>query len=228
MQERETVGTGTRAAPEPGVAAAYRHALGALGAEPATLGVMALLNLGLGALTLELLGRSGAVGLLGCAVGAALATPLAWTLDFLCLRAVRGDVIGSRHVQRVKHRYADLVAASVLVGLLVTGGLFLLVVPGVVLYVRLRFVPYLLLDEDLPAGEALRQSLELTRGGSWPIFWISLLGLVLFFAGLPVLVVGAALGDLVGRLATASFYHATVEGSREHALRARGVDADAA
>lgn len=199
---------------EPGVLRCYREAFGALLDDPLPILCTALLVSGAGLLAWHPMQHGGALGLVGCALGVLVALPVAWTLDHLCLQAVRGEPIRERDLQLLRRRYADLVLAGAVASLAVVAGLFLLVVPGIVLYCRLRFVPYLVLDEGLTAREALRASLELTRGSSWPIFWVSLVGGLLRLFGLGLFVVGAAVGDAMGRLATASLYHATVEPTR--------------
>jgi hypothetical protein len=210
FEEVELVG-----APEPGLLRCYREAFGALLDDPVPILCMALLALGAGIVSWQPMQHGGGVGLLGCALGVFVAIPVAWTLDYLCLQAVRGEAIRERDLRLLRRRYADLVIAGAAVSLAVVAGLFLAVVPGIVLYCRLRFVPYLVLDEGLPAREALRASLELTRGSTWPIFWVSAVGAFLWVFGLGLFVVGAAAGDAMGRLATASLYHATVEPTRE-------------
>ncbi len=209
-EELELVGV-----PEPGLLRCYREAFGALLDYPLPILCMALLAFGAVVVAWHPMQYGGALGLVGCALGVFVAVPVAWTLDYLCLQAVRGEPIRERDLRLLRRRYADLVIAGAAVSLAVVAGLFLLVVPGIVLYCRLRFVPYLVLDEGLSAREALRASLELTRGSTWPIFGVSLVGALLRSLGLGLFGVGAAVGDAMGRLATASLYHATVEPTRE-------------
>jgi uncharacterized membrane protein len=204
--------------PIPGVIEAYRRGVAAFWRAPSVLAVLGLVVFGLQAFTWHLFEGGGpGAALLGCAFAALVATPIAWNLDWLCLCAARGDTAEARDARAFRDRWGDLVVANVMTSLLVIGGLFLLVVPGVILYCRLRFVPYLVLDEGLDPQEAIRASLDLTRGSVRRILWITAVGIALFCIGLPVLVLGAALGDLASRLATAAFYDATVEGSEERA-----------
>ena len=205
--------------PEPGILGCYREAFGALLDDAVPILCMALLTFGAGVLAWHPMQHGGALGLLGCAVAIFVAVPLAWTLDYLCLQVIRGEPVRQRDLALLRLRYGDLVVAAAAVSLAVVAGLFLLVVPGIVLYCRLRFVPYLILDEGLSAREALRASMELTRGSAWPLFLVSLVGALLLFFGLGAFVIGAAVGDALRRLATASLYHATVEPGRTPDVR---------
>ncbi len=199
---------GAPGVPEASVLACLRHAVDALLADFVPLAVMGSISVAVLALGAELADVWEPAGV---AAGLLLAIPLAWGFDAVCLRAVRGRPVSGRHLRRVLERYPDVVITAGLVGILVVAGLLLLVVPGVILFCRLRFVPYLLLDAELSPGEAVRGSLELTRGSTLRILALTALGLLLFVAGLPFLGVGGLLGGTVGALAMAAFYHATVE-----------------
>jgi uncharacterized membrane protein len=76
--------------------------------------------------------------------------------------------------------------ASVLVGLIVAGGLLLLVVPGVIWGLTYGFAGFLVADRDLDPVAALRESRRLTVGRRWQLLEFALL---------------AALTNLVGALA---------------------------
>src|SRR3954453_676319 len=60
--------------------------------------------------------------------------------------------------------FGPMIAAGLLVALGVTAGLFLLIIPGLILAVRLVVVPQVVVLEDRRGGEALGRSMELTRG----------------------------------------------------------------
>lgn len=69
-------------------------------------------------------------------------------------------------------------------------GLVLFVAPGVLLYVRLYFVPLILIDETIPPLRALRRSFALTRGYVGPLFVLVLTNTFIQLASLPT-VIGA-------------------------------------
>lgn len=89
----------------------------------------------------------------------------------------------------------NYLVASILFGLMVIVGLILLVIPGIYLAIRFHMYSYLIVDKNLGAIEALKQSSVITKGSMWNLFlfWIVsiivvIIGAILFFVGLLVAV----------------------------------------
>lgn len=72
--------------------------------------------------------------------------------------------------------FPSFFAATIIYGLMVTVGLFLLVVPGIYLALKYQFYGYLIVDRGLGAVEALRESGRITDGAKKDIliFWLTL------------------------------------------------------
>jgi membrane-anchored glycerophosphoryl diester phosphodiesterase (GDPDase) len=79
-------------------------------------------------------------------------------------------------------------------------------VPGIILSVRLSFVPFLVIDEGRGPVEALLESWRRTSGYGWTIFGAFLLGIVIFLVGLIILIVGSIPATMLIYLAFASLY----------------------
>jgi uncharacterized membrane protein YesL len=60
---------------------------------------------------------------------------------------------------------------SLLLFLIVLGGLILLIVPGVIFALKYGQAPFIVIDKDLSGREALRESAELTQGMKKKLFW---------------------------------------------------------
>ncbi len=56
--------------------------------------------------------------------------------------------------------------------------------------------------------DAVKESWRMTRGHAWKVFFIGLLGIPIFFAGLLCFVVGIIISIMWIKLAGASLYHA--------------------
>lgn len=89
--------------------------------------------------------------------------------------------------------YLEYLLASVVYGLIVAVGLALLIVPGVIWAVRFGLFPFFVIDQRVDAMAALRRSLAVTKGITWPLFLfgllllgINLLGAIAFGVGLLV------------------------------------------
>jgi uncharacterized membrane protein len=149
--------------------------------------------------------------LLGLAYHVLVLGPLSFGGAYAFLRAARGarpqvpDLFAAFRID-----YWQAVLANVLVSAIVGIGFVLLVVPGVIATVRLAWVPYLVVEEQKPAVEALRESFERTAGHGWTIFGIGLCAIPLVLVGLLLLVVGLIPALMLLQLAMASYYAAVV------------------
>jgi hypothetical protein len=199
------------AAPEPSVGACYRHAGRAFLNDLPLLLVLGLVTAAVQWAGWALLEGSGLVALAGLVFAALVAVPVRWGFDFVCLRAARGESPEGRDLLRPFERHREAAIAAAVTTLLIVGGLALAIVPGVLLWCRLAFVPYLLTDERMSAEEALRESWRLTRGRTWTLLGMGATGVLLSLVGLAALGVGLLPASIWWDLAMASFYHADVE-----------------
>lgn len=200
----------TTAIPEPELTDCLRHGWQSLLAHPAV-----LLMLGLVLTVLHLIG-DGLMGRGGLAVGVGLPLmvlvyrPLQWGFAYLCLRSVRGDDVEANDMLVALDRYAQVVVAHVLIALMVVIGLCVLVVPGIWIYARTRFTPYLVVEDELPPVDAIRESIRLTHGHTGTILGIIALGCLAIAAGTIPFFLGVVPASVWWNLSLASLYHAAV------------------
>ncbi len=88
------------------------------------------------------------------------------------------------------HLFWRFLGASILVCLAVAGGMLLLIIPGIILWIRLQFYAYLLVDKETRVLESLNKSFTMTKGHAWQLFLFGLMGGLINLAGLLCLVVG--------------------------------------
>ena len=145
--------------------------------------------------------------LVGTAYRVLVLGPVGFGGMYAFLRAVRGGTpeIGDLFVA-FRGDYVQAVLASLLMGILISIGFVLLVIPGFIAIVRLAWVPYLVTDEHLDAVGAVRESWERTRGHGWTIFGIFLLAIPIVLVGLVLLVVGVIPALMLAQLASAALY----------------------
>ena len=172
-----------------------------------------LLVLGLAAAATQFVsfGWTGARWILGFAFAVLVAIPLKWGFSYVCLRAVRGEKPEPRDLLRAFDHYVNVASAAALVYAMVLVGLVLLVVPGIYVYCRTRFVPYLITQEDLDPIEAIRRSWSMTEDHLGSILGISAFGLLLSGVGMLLAGLGMVPAFIWWDLALASYYHAQVE-----------------
>lgn len=145
--------------------------------------------------------------LVGTAYHVLVLGPVGFGGMYAFLRAVRGGTpeIGDLFVA-FRGDYVQVVLASLLMGVLISIGFVLLVIPGFIAAVRLSWVPYLVTDEHLDAVGAVRESWERTRGHGWTIFGIFMLAIPIVLIGLVLLVVGVIPALMWVQLASAALY----------------------
>lgn len=161
----------------------------------------------------EMSGATGAVlGLLAFAYSVLLSWPLGFGISFGYLRAARGDALHVKDIFAVLQNYWSAVLANLLVMVIVTLGFVFLVVPGIIFACKLAFVSYLVVDRDMEAIEAVKESWRMTTGHAWTIFFMGLLAIPIAVAGVVCLVVGIVPAIWWISLAMASLYHAISEG----------------
>ena len=158
----------------------------------------------------------GRIGVVSLALLLLVVIPLQWGYALLCLRAVRQEEVVACDMLRPFDRYTNTLIAIASVHALVLLGLVLLVVPGIYFYCRTRFVPYLVLQENLEATEALSTSWEMTEGHvSGQILGITLVGWVLTLLGFLLAGLGVTPALIWWELALASYYQSVLASGDE-------------
>ena len=103
---------------------------------------------------------------------------LFWSNTALYLSIVQkySDWKGSYH--KSLNKILPLLFVNILIAVLVSAGLILLIIPGIILYVWLFLAPFVYLDQHKGGFSALAKSKDLIKGYWWAVF---LRGLFIFF-----------------------------------------------
>ena len=209
---------------EPTVAACARHAGRTFADEWV---VFLLVGLVVGAVAVfqdALLNCGGVVGLAGFGLLVLIAGPLKWGYRYMCLRAVSGREPHADDVLRPFDRYYEVVVAHFMVLAMVVVGFCLLIVPGVFLYLRTRYVPFLVVEEGMDAVAAIRESFEMSAGQTGTLLGITGLGWLAVIAGAIPLGLGVLPALIWWDLTVASLYHATLLSEAPPSLEAPLTD----
>jgi len=108
-------------------------------------------------------------------------------------------------------KFVQIVLANLLVFALVMVGLFLLIIPGIIIGCRLVFVSYLVMDKDMEAIAAVEESWRMTRGYGWTIFFLGVVSFFLVIAGLMVMIVGVLVSAMWISASFAALYQSVLE-----------------
>lgn len=91
------------------------------------------------------------------------------------------------------HPFWKFTGAYLLTAIMVFAGFILLIVPGLILATMLMFTSYLVMDRGMGPIEAIKESIRMTKGNRWQIFYlllaligINILGFLAVFVGLLV------------------------------------------
>lgn len=200
--------------PAPRAAACFAHAARSFASRPALLLGFTLASGALYGLAFAAFASAGVPIVARLAFVACTFVPLQWGVSFLCLRVARGEPARPRDVLRAFDRYGEAMAAYFVLWIAIGLGLVCGIAPGIWLYCRTRFVPYLVIEEEVGAADAIAESLRLTRGYGATLAGISLGGIALCVGGVALAGLGLLPALLTWELALASLYHATVLPSR--------------
>ncbi len=145
----------------------------------------------------------------GLMYGIFVGGPIGYGANWAFLKAVRGERVEVKDVFSVFQRnYWNAVVANIVVAVIVGLGIVMLIVPGIIFACRLAFVPYLVVDREMDAMEALRVSWDMTRGYGWQIFFMGFLAFWIAIGGLILLIVGIFVSIMWISTAFATMYHA--------------------
>ena len=150
-------------------------------------------------------------------------TPIFLGLFFTYMTAARGDKVKIENVFAAFRNYGNVILAGIVFTLigLVSSIISLINIPflgiilniiwfifSIFLYCKLAFVPYLLLDRKMKAGESIETSWRMTNGHAWKVFLIGLLGIPIVIAGFICLIIGSIISVMWIYVAIGSLYHA--------------------
>ncbi len=135
--------------------------------------------------------------------------PLSLGMSFVCLRAVRSGRVNFEHLLAVFSHYGSLVLATALIGMILPGAAAFLLLPGIAFFCATRFVPFLLLEDELGGAAAIIESIRLSRGCFWQLVGICAVGFLATVLG-GITVIGLVPAILWRNLSLASLYHARV------------------
>jgi uncharacterized membrane protein len=111
-------------------------------------------------------------------------------VDLIFLQGVRGDKVVINRLFDGFNNYVNVILANLLVFGLVIIGIVVFIVPGIYIGCRLAFTSYLVMDEGMDPVAAVEASWRLTKGHAWKIFLLGFLSILIFIAGLLLLVIG--------------------------------------
>lgn len=132
--------------------------------------------------------------------------PLCYGGYFVFLEAARNNRPTFADLFRGFQGYWNVVLANLVVWFIIGFGFLLLIIPGIIFACKLAFTPYLVMERNMRALEAIKESWRLTRGHAWTVFLIGLLAIPIVLAGLLAFGVGVIVSIMWISLALASLY----------------------
>jgi len=146
-----------------------------------------------------------------------LVYPLGIGLGLLGIRRAAGKDTPLSTLWEPYSQFIPLVVMLVLMGLLIVGGFFLLVLPGIYLAVAYSFAPYLMIEKNMGVWEALETSRKAITTCWWRYFGLLLIAVLLFIVGTIPLLIGLVwvlpiMAIAIGEVFKATFETASVEG----------------
>lgn len=127
------------------------------------------------------------------------------TLGFsaVALKTVDKQPVSYKDFFEVRNVFIPYILATIVAQFVITLGIILLIVPGIIVALMWMFYAYLILDKKMQPMDALKQSAAITKGHRWQLFGMgvffilmNIVGALLFGLGLiitaPITVVAMA------------------------------------
>ena len=147
-----------------------------------------------------------------------LVYPLWIGLGLLGIRRAAGKDTPLSTLWEPYSQLIPLIVMLVLMGLLIVGGFFLLVLPGIYLAVAYSFAPYLIVEKNMGVWEALETSRKAITQYWWRYFGLMLVAMVLIVIGSIPLLVGLAWVLPIVAIATGEVFAKTFGSPETEAL----------
>lgn len=122
------------------------------------------------------------------------------------LNIVRGQKVTTQTFTSAAPDALKYIAAQILLGLIVLGGLILFIVPGIYFAIKYMFTPYLVIDKGMGPIEALKASGDVTKGIKWDLIGFFAAAIVLTYSGILALFVGLIITIPVATLSYVVLY----------------------
>lgn len=113
-----------------------------------------------------------------------------YSAKLVYLDAVREKEIELQKLIAGFSNYLNVILANLLKSALVVMGFLFFFIPGIIIFCRLAFVSYLVMDKNLDPLQAIEQSWKLTRGIGWTIFGMVIFSFFILILGLMLLIIG--------------------------------------
>ena len=145
--------------------------------------------------------------LFAIAYGLLVLGPLQYGMYYCYLKAARGENLQVSDLFAFKDNYLNVVLASLLTNVIISIGIFMLIIPGIFFACKLAFVPYLVIDKKLDAVKALQTSWQMTDGYAMNIFVMGLLAIFITIGGLIAFLIGVIIAAMWIYASFASIYY---------------------
>lgn len=103
-------------------------------------------------------------------------------------------------------KFCYFFATAFLFALAVIGGMVLLIVPGIMFAIMMGFYKYIVLKKEISPVDAIKESMKITKGYRWNIFWFSLVSGLLIVLGMLCFIVGSFITIPLVMIADALIY----------------------
>ncbi len=102
--------------------------------------------------------------------------------------------------------FVSYIVATILTTIIISLGFLLLVIPGIVASIALMFVPYLIIDRNMGPIEAIKESVNLSKGHMWNLLILGLFIIAFNIVGALALGIGLIVTIPVSALAVVHVY----------------------
>jgi uncharacterized membrane protein len=129
--------------------------------------------------------------IIALAVTFLVAPVISYGADLMFIQAIRDTKPDLKNMFiGFQRNFLNIVLANLLVTIIVVAGIIFLIIPGIIFACRLFMVPYLVMDKQLGAIEAIETSWRMTRGHGFTVFGLGFMSIPIIILGLIVFIIG--------------------------------------
>lgn len=121
----------------------------------------------------------------------------------ICLRIVDGKKPKLNDIYIHYPMLLNYFLGSLLYGLVTIGGLFLLIIPGIIWGIKYQYTTYLIIDQGMSPIEAFKKSGKITQGQKMKLFWLGFFYIGITLLGILAVGIGLIISWPIIALSTA-------------------------
>ena len=141
----------------------------------------------------------------------------------ILIKSSDGTPIGIGDLFSCFHLFFKILIGSLLFGIIIIVGLLLLIIPGIIWFIKYHYYWFLIVDKEMGPIEAIKHSGKITQGVKWDLFLFGWVVFGLILVGLLACLIGVFVTIPVAGVAGAYIYRKLEPKTNVNTLNPQGL-----